>query len=91
MYQALLVGGIERQGDLAEQSDQALRRQVAFPLERGAQLLPVEELHDERVAAVLGRPKIQDIHDVDGCKLRAHLKLAFEALYRNFIFRHLWV
>src|SRR5690606_26695401 len=74
------VGFVEPDGDLAQHAHDALRWHHALALERGAQLLSVEKLHHQAEAPVVGRLKVDDLHDVLVRQQLAHLELTLEAL-----------
>src|SRR5690606_23643882 len=53
--------------------------------QRRTQLFAIQELHDERVAAVRGGLEIEHLDDVSVRQLLTDLKLALEALHRHVV------
>ena len=81
----------ERACDLAGDAQQARERKGRVPVEREAQLFPVEVLHRQVAGAVLGRAVVDDVDDVRVVELLRGGVLAREALHGDLVLRDVGV
>jgi hypothetical protein len=61
---ALGVRGGERRGDLHQERQHLVQRQLRVRAQGGVQRLALEELHDDVRAAVIELPQAEDVDDV---------------------------